>query len=67
MSGTYGQAMYQYQRQNYDFVKLAMPKGAKAALQAYAKRQGVSLNILILRAVEQQYGFKFDNYKQGTP
>ena len=52
--------------QKYDRCEILLPKGAKADLQEYAKCNDLSLNALILNAIERQYHFNFDDYKKGA-
>lgn len=47
-------AVAKYMKDNYDEIKVRVPKGRKAALQAHAERRGESLNGFIGRAIEEQ-------------
>ena len=47
-------AVAKYMKDNYDEIKVRVPKGRKAELQAYAERRGESLNGFIGRAIEEQ-------------
>ena len=44
----------EFQKQNYGRIEVIVPKGKKAELQDYAKCNGVSLNKLILQALEEK-------------
>lgn len=46
----------EYNRQNYDRIGLRIPKGKKAVLQAYAEKNGISVNALIAQAIEEYTG-----------
>ena len=46
----------EYNRQNYDRIVLRIPKGKKAVLQAYAEKNGISVNALIAQAIEEYTG-----------
>lgn len=57
----------QYDKDNYDKILLVLPKGAKAELKSYAQANDLSLNQLILKAIEKQYLFDFSNlHKQSA-
>lgn len=43
-----------YNAKAYDEIKLRVPKGRKAELQAYAEQRGQSLNGFIGYAIEEQ-------------
>ncbi|WP_346705089.1 hypothetical protein [uncultured Agathobaculum sp.] len=43
-----------YNAKAYDEIKVRVPKGRKAELQAYAEQRGESLNGFIGRAIEEQ-------------
>ena len=44
----------EFEKQSYDKILLRIPKGKKAELQDYAKCNGISLNKLILLALEEK-------------
>lgn len=54
----------EYEKDHYDTYRLRLPKGSKPDLQSYAKANDLSLNQLILKALERQYLFDFSKYKQ---
>lgn len=49
----------QYKKDHYETFLLRFPKGYKAELQEYAKANDLSLQQLILKALESQYHFDF--------
>ena len=46
-------AVNKYVKNNYDEVKLRMPKGKKDTIQAHAAQQGESVNAYINRAIDE--------------
>lgn len=46
-------AVNKYVKNNYDEVKLRMPKGKKDVIQAHAAQQGESVNAYINRAIDE--------------
>ncbi len=48
----------QYNRENYFKVALRIPKDKKDVLQALAKKEKISVNKLIINAIEKEYGIK---------
>lgn len=46
-------AVSKYMKENYDEVKIRMPKGKKAKIKAYADSKGESVNGFINRAIEE--------------
>lgn len=46
-------AVNKYVKNNYDEVKLRMPKGKKDVIQVYAAQQGESVNAYINRAIDE--------------
>lgn len=46
-------AVNKYVKNNYDEVKLRMPKGKKDVIQVHAARQGESVNAYINRAIDE--------------
>ena len=46
-------AVNKYEKNNYDEVKLRMPKGKKDVIQAHAAQQGESVNAYINRAIDE--------------
>lgn len=47
-------AVAKYMKENYDEIKVRVPKGRKAELQAHAEQRGESLNGFIGRAIDEQ-------------
>lgn len=45
----------EYTRKHYDRAEMILPKGAKAKIEAVAKKQGMSRNEYILAAVKEAY------------
>ncbi len=48
-------AKNEYTRKHYDRAEMILPKGAKAKIEAAAKKQGMSRNEYILAAVKEAY------------
>lgn len=46
-------AVAKYMKANYDELKVRVPKGKKAALQAHADGRGESLNGFVNRAIDE--------------
>lgn len=46
-------AVNKYVKNNYDEVKLRMPKGKKDVIQVHAAQQGESVNAYINRAIDE--------------
>jgi predicted HicB family RNase H-like nuclease len=46
-------AKNKYNAQKYDSLRIVVPKGRKAGLQAHAERQGESLNGFVNRAIDE--------------
>ena len=46
----------EYNKENYFKVALRIPKEHRDALQALAKEHDISVNKLIIKAIEKQYG-----------
>ena len=49
-------AINKYNREHYEKVAVRVPKGRKTILENLAKMTGMSINTLILNAVEEKYG-----------
>lgn len=47
-------AIDKYNKESIDEIKLRVPKGRKAELQAYVKEQGESLNGFINKAISEK-------------
>ena len=47
-------AVAKYMKDNYDEIKVRVPEGRKAELQAHAEQRGESLNGFIGRAIEEE-------------
>lgn len=50
------EAINEYNRNNYFKVALRIPKNKKDVLQTLADIEGISVNKLIINAIERQYG-----------
>lgn len=46
----------EFNRQSYDRISLMLPKGKRAMLKAYAEKNGISVNSLIVQAIEEYTG-----------
>ena len=47
-------AVSKYMKENYDEIKVRVPKGQKDAIRAHADSMGESVNAFIARAIERQ-------------
>ena len=46
-------AVSKYMKENYDEIKIRIPKGQKEKIQAYAKAQNQSVNAFIWEAIQK--------------
>ena len=46
-------AVSKYMKENYDEIKIRIPKGKKEKIQAYAKAQNQSVNTFIWEAIQK--------------
>lgn len=46
-------AVSKYMKANYDEIKIRLPKGEKAVVQAHAAAQGETTNAFIARAIQE--------------
>jgi predicted HicB family RNase H-like nuclease len=46
-------AVTKYMKNNYDEIKIRVPKGNREKIKAYATSQGESLNAFVKRAIEE--------------
>lgn len=46
-------AVSKYMKENYDEIKVRVPKGAKADIKAHAEQKGESVNGFINRAIDE--------------
>lgn len=46
-------AVAKYMKNNYDEIKVRVPKGHKAEIEAYAKSNGESLNRFVNRVIDE--------------
>jgi len=49
-------AVSKYMKNNYDEIKIRIPKGQKEIVQAYAQENGESVNALIWRLLQEAMG-----------
>ena len=49
-------AVSKYMKDNYDEIKIRIPKGQKKVVQAYAQENGQSVNALIWRLLQDAMG-----------
>lgn len=45
-----------YNHENYDSLRIVVPKGQKAAIQAHAESKGESINAMVARAILADMG-----------
>lgn len=46
-------AVSKYMKENYDEIKIRMPKGKKAKIKAYADSKGESINGFVNKAIDK--------------
>jgi len=46
-------AVSKYMKENYDELKVRMPKGEKEKVKAFAEQHGESLNAFVIRAITE--------------
>ncbi len=56
-------ATNKYMSKNYDSLRIVVPKGQKAAIEAYAKQNGDSVNGLVNRLLRSEMGFSEEQWK----
>ena len=49
-------AVSKYMKENYDEIKIRIPKGQKEIVQVYAQKRGESVNALIWRLLQDVMG-----------
>lgn len=57
-------ATAKYMKNNYDEIKIRVPKGRKSEIQAAAEKQGESLNAYVAEAVRRRMESESDTNKQ---
>ena len=57
-------AVAKYMKNNYDEIKLRVPKGRKAAVETHAKSKGESVNGLVNALLRADMGFTEDEWKK---
>lgn len=57
-------AKNKYNAANYDSLRIVVPKGRKADVEAYAKNQGESVNGLVNNFLRQAVGLTEDEWKK---
>lgn len=67
-------ATYEYNKkyaQKYmgklDEIKLRVPKGRKADIEAYAKERSLSVNALVTKLLQNEMGLSEEEWKAGEP
>ena len=53
VSNAQQKAVSKYMKENYDEIKIRIPKGKKEKIQAYAKAQNQSVNAFIWEAIQK--------------
>ena len=64
MSRTSSRVKDRYNAKAYDEMKIRVPKGQKAAVEAYAKQKGESVNSLVNRLLREDMGVSEDAWKR---
>ena len=57
-------AVKKYMKANYDEIKIRVPKGRKAAVEAHAKSKGESVNGLVNALLKADMGLTEDEWKK---
>ena len=55
-----------YNAANYDSLRIVVPKGRKATVEAYAKEQGESVNGLVNALLREKLNLTEEEWKHGT-
>ena len=59
-------ATNKYNAANYDSLRIVVPKGRKATVEAYAKEQGESVNGLVNALLREKLNLTEEEWKHGT-
>ena len=54
-----------YNAENYDSLRIVVPKGRKAEIEAYARAAGESINGLVNALLRERLGQSEDEWKRG--
>ncbi len=57
-------AVAKYMKENYEEIKIRIPKGQKAVIQEYARALDTSVNGLIVRLIEEEFNRNHDLVRQ---
>ena len=57
-------AKNKYNAANYDSLRIVVPKGQKAAIEAYVKEHGESINGLVNALLRERLGMTEEEWKQ---
>ena len=55
-----------YNTENYDSLRIVVPKGRKHTVEAYAKERGESINGLVNALLRKELGITESEWKQGN-
>ena len=58
-------AVNKYIKKNYDSLRIVVPKGRKAEIEAYARAAGESINGLVNALLRERLGQSEDEWKRG--
>ena len=58
-------AVNKYIKKNYDSLRIVVPKGRKAEIEAYARAAGESVNGLVNALLREKLGQSEDEWKRG--
>ncbi len=53
-----------FQIQNYDRLNIILRKGAKAEIKVFAESRNLSVNALVIQAIEKTYGLNLTDKKK---
>ena len=54
-----------YNAENYDSLRIVVPKGRKAEIEAHAQRKGESVNGLVNALLRAELGMSEESWKRG--
>lgn len=57
---------HNYTKQNYDYIQIIVPKGAKELLKKFAKDFNISVSRLFVDAFEEKFDINLKDFKKRT-
>ena len=62
---SYTEYKNKYNTENYDSLRIVVPKGRKQTVETYAKERGESINGLVNSLLRKELGISESEWKQG--